>query len=182
MLPGMERNAISELFDYTGWAWERIVRLIDEHPQSYATPAPGSGWPSIAACLSHLVGSYDGWLNGAWGGIQLGEMSYPGDWPAPIDDWAAMKAYRLRTRSSFQQALACSDEVLYLRNIREAGSPPESEPLSRADVLTNLVLHERGHHGDLSTLFYQHGITGFMVDYTFYRMLPGEFVPDDGEH
>ena len=25
----MNRDAISELFDYTGWAWERIARVID---------------------------------------------------------------------------------------------------------------------------------------------------------
>jgi uncharacterized damage-inducible protein DinB len=182
MLARMKRDAIAELFDYADWAWERIARMIDEHPEAYAAAAPGSGWPSIAACLSHVVGSYDGWLNGPWGGIGIGEMSYPGDWPKPIDDWQAMQAYRRRTRESFQLALDVPDNVLYEPNIREAGAPPESQPLSRADVLTNLVLHERGHHGDLSTLFYQHGITGFLVDYTFYRMLPGEFVPDDGEH
>ncbi len=182
MLPSMERNGIRELFDYTGWAWDRIARLIDEHPESYAAAAPGSGWPSIAACLSHVVGSYDGWLNGPWGGIQLAEMSYPGTWPKPIDDWEAMKAFRQRTRESFQRALDVADDVLFDRTIREAGGPADSEPISRADVLTNLVLHERGHHGDLSTLFYQHGITGFMVDYTFYRTQPDQFVPDDGEH
>lgn len=178
----MQRDAIAELFDYIGWAWERIERLIDEHRDAYAAPVPGSGWPSIAACLTHAVGAYDGWLNGPWAGIGITEMSYPGEWPNPIDDWDAMKEYHARVREAFQRLLDSPDEVLYERNIREEGSPPESLPMSRADVLTNLVLHERGHHGDISTLFHAHGITGFFVDYTFYRILPKEFVPDDGEH
>lgn len=182
MLPGMERNAIVELFDYTGWAWERIARLIDEHPDAYTAAVPGSGWPTIAACLTHAVSSYDGWLNGPWGGIQMGQMTYPGAWPKPVDDWPAMKAYHGRVREVFQHALDVPDDILYQRNIREEGSPPESQPVSRADVLTNLLLHERGHHGDLSTLFHAHGITGFFVDYMFYRTLPNEFVPDDGNH
>lgn len=176
----MKRDAIEELFEYTGWAWERLVRVI-EGPAAklYATPAPGSGWPTLAACLSHVLATYDGWLNGPWGRLQLGAMSYPAEWPKPIDDWHVLLAYRERVRDAFRQALDVPDDLLYDRRFQDEGG---GEALSRADILTNLVLHERGHHGDLNTLFSQHGITGFFVDYTFFRTHPTEFVPDDGEH
>lgn len=174
----MDRDAIRELFDYTGWAWERIARLIDEHSQSYATSAPGSGWPTVAACLSHVLATYDGWLNGPWAGVGIGEMSYPAEWPKPIEAWPALQAYRERVRASFLVALDRPDDLLYGPRYREEGSP--GGLLSLADILTNLVLHERGHHGDLNTLFAQHGVTGYFLDYAFYRSQPGAFVLDDG--
>ena len=176
----MQREAITELFDYTGWAWERVARLIEAQPPGiYSQPVAGSGWPSIAACLSHAVFTYDIWLNGPWVELKLGEMSSPTQWPKPIDDWDAMKAYRERTRDSFRDALDVPDEVLYERRFREAGAA--GELLSRADILTNLVIHERGHHGDLNTLFHQHGIPSYIIDYTFFRTLPDQFVLDDEE-
>ncbi len=175
----MQRDAITELFEYTGWAWERIARRVEALPPAiYSQPVAGSGWPSIAACMSHAVATYDSWLNGPWLELQLGEMSYPAEWPKPIDDWSAMKAYRERTRNSFLRALDVPDDILHERRFRETGAT--GELLSRADILTNLVIHERGHHGDLNTLFHQHGIHGYLVDYTLFRTLPDQFVLDDG--
>jgi hypothetical protein len=37
-----------------------------------------------------------------------------------------------------------------------------------AELLGNTVLHERGHHGDVNTLLYQHGIDGGVPDYRFF--------------
>jgi uncharacterized damage-inducible protein DinB len=176
----MDRAAITELFDYTGWAWQRIARVIDEqHIDAYAKPMEGSGWPSIAACLSHVVSAHDGWLNGSWGGIQAGQFSYPAEWPKPVDDWPAMKAYHERLRDTFRRVLDVPDDVLYAKRTIDDGFGPEE--LSRADILANLVVHERGHHGDLNTLFHLHGVKSYFIDYRFFRTLPDRFVLDEEE-
>lgn len=175
----MNRDAISELFDYTGWAWERIARVIDQQPPDvYAKAVAGSGWPSIAACLTHSVSAYDGWINTDWGQIQAGDMSYPAEWPEPVNDWNQMRAYYLRVRESFRRALNVPDEVLYEKRLYNLESIPEQ--MSRADILANLVIHERGHHGDLNTLFHQLGIRSYFIDFRFFRTLPNEFLLDEG--
>jgi uncharacterized damage-inducible protein DinB len=47
----------------------------------------------------------------------------------------------------------------------------EMLPYSRGELLTHLLLHERGHHGDVSTLFYQLGIEPDMrVEYRFHLL------------
>lgn len=178
----MNRDAIIELFDYTGWAWDRIARVIDEQPSAvYAKPVEGSGWPSLAGCVTHFVAAYDGWLNMPWGGVEVGKMTYPAAWPAPVEDWTEMKAYRLRCRQAFSSALDVPDEALYAKRRYDLGDGPDPEMLSRADILANLVVHERGHHGDLNTLFHQLGIRSYFIDYRFFRSLPGEFIKDEGD-
>ncbi len=173
----MDRAAINELFDYTGWAWERIARLIDEQlAEAYAKPMEGSGWPSIADCLSHTVSAYDGWLNAEWGQIGAGQLSYPAEWPRPVDDWGAMKAYHKRVRETFKQVLDVPDAALYEKLTINDGFGPEL--MSRADILANLLIHERGHHGDLNTLFHLHGVKSYYIDYRFFRTLPDRFLMD----
>lgn len=121
----------------------------------------------------------DGWLNGEWGQIRAGELSYPADWPKPVDDWPAMKAYHQRVRETFKRVLNVPDDVLYQRlTINDRFGP---ERMSRADILANLVMHERGHHGDLNTLFHLHGVKSYFIDYRFFRTLPEPCLLDEEE-
>lgn len=175
----MNREAIEELFEYTGWAWERIAKVVDDQlADVYAKPMQGSGWPSIAACLSHSVSAYDGWLTMEWAQIQAGETSYPSDWPTPVTDWPEMKAYYSRIRENFRRAINIPDDALYEKRFYDIGEGPEY--MSTADILTNLVLHERGHHGDLNTLFHLHGVQSYFIDYRFFRTQPANFLMDKG--
>jgi uncharacterized damage-inducible protein DinB len=178
----MKRDGITELFDYTGWAWERFERIIDGLPEgAYADPVAGSGWPSIAACMTHFVAAYDGWINHEFGGLNLGEMSYPATYPEPVTSWADMKTYYQRCRDSFRRALALPDDQFYAKKTydiqEQPGDPPEE--LSPADILANLVIHERGHHGDLSTLFHTLGVRSFLVDFRYFTTRRADFVMDE---
>ena len=171
----MQRDALQELFDYTGWAWERIERVIDGLPEgTFGRPVEGSGWPRLADCVTHFTGAYDGWLNGEWA-LALGELKHPGD--EALRDWAAMKAYRAECREMFAEALAAPDDVLYEKRRMELDGGPEM--LSRADILANLVVHERGHHGDLNTLFHQLGVQSYIIDYRYFVSRRDEFAMDD---
>lgn len=173
----MDRAAINELYDYTEFAWERVAATIDTLPPSqFAERVPGSGWPALGDCFEHFVSAYDGWINGEWA-LALGKLLYPG--PEALRTWAQMRAYRRGVRDAFEAALECTDAELFAkREYRFAGI---SEMLSRADILTNLLIHERGHHGDLNTLFHQLGVRSFVIDYRYFVTRPGDFVTDDEE-
>jgi uncharacterized damage-inducible protein DinB len=72
-----------------------------------------------------------------------------------------------------------SDEELFKKRTWDLEFGPEE--LSPADVLTNLLLHERGHHGDLNTLFHQLGVKSYFVDYRFFVSKPNDFLEDVDE-
>lgn len=171
----MDRAAIKELYDYTGFAWDRIAATLDTLPPSqFVERVPGSGWPTLRDCFEHFVCAYDGWINGEWA-LGLGKLMYSG--PEALQTWEQMRNYRREVRSAFMAALDCPDEVLYAKREYRLGDVPEL--LSRADILANLVIHERGHHGDLNTLFYQLGIRSFVIDYRYFTTRPRDFVMDD---
>jgi uncharacterized damage-inducible protein DinB len=170
----VQRDAIQELFEYTGWAWQRIERVIDGLPEgTFARAVEGSGWPSLAACVTHFTAAYDGWLNGGWS-LALGELKYPGG--EALTGWATMKPYRAECREMFRNALAVDDATLYAKRRFDLDGGPEM--LSRAAVITNLVLHERGHHGDLNTLFHQLGVRSYIIDYRYLVSRRDEFAVD----
>ena len=45
--------------------------------------------------------------------------------------------------------------------------------------MRNLVIHERGHHGDLSTLFHTLGVRSFLVDFRYFTTRRADFVMDE---
>ena len=55
---------------------------------------------------------------------------------------------------------------------------PGPEHMGTAGILANLVPHERGHHGDLHTLFHLHGVQSYFIDYRFFRTQPANLVMD----
>lgn len=183
----MDRAAITELFDYIGWAFERYARVLDGQPSHrFSEPIPGSGWPSIAACFHHFVAGYDIWLNAAWS-FSLGPLLHPGDnetvsaWangesgPAPvIESWPELRGYHARCRGAVRAAMAVPDGVLFERREIRGGLR------SRGDAITDLLLHERGHHGDINTLFYQLGLKPYFNDYSLYLTNPDDFFLDEG--
>ncbi len=171
----MDRAAIRELYDYTEFAWERIAATIDTLLLSqFSERIPSSGWPALRDCFEHFVSAYDGWINGEWA-LDLGKLMYTS--PEALQSWEQMRSYRRDCRTAFLGAMECSDATLYGK--REYRFTEVPERLSRADVLTNLLIHERGHHGDLNTLFHQLGIRSFVIDYRYFITRPGDFVMDD---
>ena len=74
-------------------------------------------------------------------------------------------------RATFRRVLdETPDEKLFepfTRTYDEDGP----ETMSLGDILANLLLHERGHHGDFTTLFWQLGIEQPALDYRQYVYL-----------
>lgn len=88
-----------------------------------------------------------------------------------IDDfssWGQIEAFRSRVRAELDSRLAAwSDHEL--ATVHDTNIDGETIRYSRGKLITHLLLHERGHHGDVTTLFYQLGIEAETTfEYRFY--------------
>lgn len=148
----MDRAAIEELFEYTGFAWATIGRALTKLDADLITkPAPGSGWPALRDCFSHQLMAYDEWIAELEGQPTLDFN------PETASSWPEIGAYAHTVRERFSAYLSSlSDDELYaVRDIVVDGEPVRYTP---AQLLANVVIHDRGHHGDINTLLFQHGI------------------------
>lgn len=164
-MPGMNRPAIQELFEYTGWAWDVITKAISEAGADTLTrPAPGSGWPAFRDCLGHIVLAYQRWCSGLPQRKTLGMDRFD---PGTVTTFKELEGYRAAARAEFKSFLdSLSDEEL--ARVQDFNIDGDTIRYSYGELLTHLLLHERGHHGDLSTLFYQLGMEMPMTEYRFH--------------
>jgi uncharacterized damage-inducible protein DinB len=164
----MKRDAIEELFDYTDFAWAMIGQTVAGMPDGSITrAAPGSGWPALRDAFHHLLGSYDYWLHET---LEFGEPIDPG--VDALAEWSTIEDYRNGVRSVFRRVLDTTPDMKFYEEFTRTYDEEDGpETLSLADIFANLLLHERGHHGDFSTLFYQLGAQPPFVDYRMYVYL-----------
>lgn len=148
----MDKAALQDLYAYTGWAWDEIKTNIPDEDTLRAV-APGSGWPALRNCLAHIVLAYDRWVPAI---VDLESRDLPDLAPDDFLTWAQIDAHRRRTRDALQSHLqAWTDaDLSEPHEVRVDGEPLQ---YSRAELITHLLLHERGHHGDVTTLFWQLG-------------------------
>jgi uncharacterized damage-inducible protein DinB len=159
----MDRATLEELFDYTGWVWEQVgTVLASVDPRILTKEVDGSGWPALWDCLRHISFAYDIWIARLDGRPRLAFDPKPPDWPA-LDSFHQQARERLRV---YQASL--SDAALQTDRLVETYDEPLA--YTPAEVLGNVLWHERGHHGDVSTLLYQLGLAEEMpmIDYRFY--------------
>jgi uncharacterized damage-inducible protein DinB len=155
----MDRAAIEELFAFTEYSWrehERAIRPLGD--EVLMEQAPGSGWPALRDALTHINWAYVRWL-----ADPAGTTDEPVE---RVTSWDGLEVYRRRVRGHAREYLdSLSDRKLltpYEMNI-------DGEPLlySPADIFVHVLLHERQHHGDVSTLMYQLGVEAPIVEYRF---------------
>ena len=155
----MDRAAIEALFTFTEYSWrehERVLRPLGD--EVLTKPAPGSGWPALRDALAHIVWAYVRWL-----ADPAGTTDEPVE---RIDSWDELGDYRRRVRDHGREYLDSLDDG-QLSTPREMDVDGETLVYSPADILVQVLLHERQHHGDLNTLMYQLGIEIPIVEYRF---------------
>jgi uncharacterized damage-inducible protein DinB len=87
-----------------------------------------------------------------------------------VDSWNELDAYRDRVRGLFRLRLeSLGDKDLAAQ--REMNIDGDVIWYSPAEIFAHVLLHERQHHGDLNTLFYQLGLAPPVVEFRF--SLPG---------
>jgi uncharacterized damage-inducible protein DinB len=149
----VDKAALTDLFDFTGYAWKQIRQAVPGDADLRRV-APGSGWPALRDCLGHMVLAYDRWLPAI---VDLKTQDLP---ELPADDlrtWAEIEAQRARVRDELARWLAGWSEP-ELAAVHDVDVDGATLRYSRGELVTHLLLHERGHHGDVTTLFWQLGI------------------------
>jgi uncharacterized damage-inducible protein DinB len=155
----MDRAGIEELFAFTDYSWGEHRKVIGALGDDLLTkPAPGSGWPALSDALAHINWAYLRWLADPNG------TSDPDVERVTSSD--ELEAYRRRVRDHARSYLdSLSDPELFAR--RRMNVDGEILEYSPAEILTHVLLHERQHHGDISTLLYQLGVEAPIVEYRF---------------
>ncbi|MEO8456638.1 MAG: DinB family protein [Chloroflexota bacterium] len=160
----MNRAAIEELYDYDGWAWERLAESVQLLPQgTFERPAKGSGWPSLRNVLGHIAHGYHIWLSRV-------DAAGPPTFDSADADWAAIDDYYADVRTRFRAYLeSLSDAELQA----DRDVPTWEGQVLRytpAEVLSHILVHARAHHGDLYTLYHQLELDVDMplLDYRYY--------------
>lgn len=147
-----DRAGIEDLFAYTDFAWQQFVRVIEDAGGDgvLVRAAPGSGWPGLRECLGHMILAYHRWLGDPVRGLPRFE-------PEAHSTLAQIESHRAQVRGEFRARLEITsdDDLMAVRSVEIDG---EMQPYSRGELLAHLLFHERGHHGDVTTLFYQLGI------------------------
>jgi len=161
----VDRTAIEDLFAFTDFSWHRheeTIRALGD--VALSKPVPGSGWPALRDALTHINWAYERWLSDP-----KGTTTTAGFDVESIRSWDDLESYRQRVRGWCREYLdSLSDRELMTP--REVNIDGEMMPFSPTDILVHVLLHEREHHGDISTLFYQMGVEPPLVEYRFYLL------------
>lgn len=162
----MNKDALLDLNTYVDWAWEQIKRAIGpDDDDVLLRPAPGSGWPALRNCLGHIILAYERWLPAI---IQLHTVPLPDLGDDDLRNWSQIDEHRRRVRKALTSYVEGSTDagLAAMHNVDIDGTPVR---YSRGELITHLLLHERGHHGDLTTLFWQVNLDAeTMLEYRFH--------------
>lgn len=160
-----DRAALNELFDFSTFTWRtygNAARTLP--PGALARPVPGSGWPALRNALFHVALSWDGWL------CEKLALDEPLDAvPEAVTTWDELDAHRVKARGWLRRVIdETSDEALAAKTDLFAAGTPAETMVSPGEILAHILLHERGHHGDITTLLAALGATPPSVDYLTY--------------
>jgi uncharacterized damage-inducible protein DinB len=150
----MNRDALRELFDYTTFTWEGYrasVRSLSD--KTFTQAVDGSGWPSLRNALFHIVAAWDGWICDQ-AGTELKEVEQE-----DVKTWDEMDAIRSTMRPLLRRIIDETPDDGF------DATPTSGVPSAPSDIIAHILLHERGHHGDISTLLSGLGVTHPQTDY-----------------
>jgi len=154
----MNRDALLELFDYTTFTWATYGKAMQQlPPDAFLRPIEGSGWASLRQPLFHIAAGWDEWICELTGAEPQTIES------ADVTTWEELEAIRSKMRPLLLRIIEeTPDEELHSTTDVTVGGR------SRSDIIAHILLHERGHHGDVSTLLSALGAEVPMSDYLVY--------------
>jgi uncharacterized damage-inducible protein DinB len=115
--------------------------------------------------LFHVAAGWDGWLRDRLG------LDDPLDaTPESLATWDDAQALRTKVRGWLRRVIdETPDNVLAAKTEPMGEGALASTLVSAADVLTHILLHERGHHGDVTTALSQLGAQIGPSDFLVYE-------------
>jgi uncharacterized damage-inducible protein DinB len=159
------REALNDLVDYTDFTWETYGKLLRRLPDgALARPLADAGWPALRNVLFHLATAWDDFLRD-----RLSIEDPLDDSPDAVASWSDLQERRDKIRGWLKRVIdEASDDDLHAQTLPMWEGTPGEMRVSLADVLAHILLHERGHHGDVTTILSQLGATIPGTDYLVY--------------
>jgi uncharacterized damage-inducible protein DinB len=169
----VRKAELLQLFGHTDYVWAKFRSHVPDAELSRI--AEGSGWPTLRNCLWHIVVAYDRWVPAI---VDLKNGTMPEIGAEDFMTWEQIDAGRSRVRRALGERLrAWSDEELAV--IQDVEIDGTMLRYSRGELSAHLLLHERGHHGDVTTLLWQLGMEpDIQLDYRFFL---GRHQKEDSE-
>lgn len=159
----MRKTELQQLLGFTDFVWGEFRGALTDSQLSMV--AEGSGWPTLRHCLAHMVLAHERWLP-AIVELKAGSMREVG--PDDFKTWREIDSLRSGFREELRSRLeSWSDEDLALMQEVDVGGTVVR--YSRGELIAHLLLHERAHHGDVTTLMWQLGLdTDLASEYRFF--------------
>jgi len=159
------RETLQELFDFTTFTWKTYGNSVRRMaPDAIASPAPGSDWPALRNVLFHVATSWDNWLRDRLGYDEPLDAT-----SEAVTSWDDLREHRERTRGWLRRVIDDTPEDELHARVQPMWQDTAAEmTVSVADILAHILLHERGHHGDVTTMLSQLGATPPNIDYLTY--------------
>jgi uncharacterized damage-inducible protein DinB len=156
----MDRDALRELFDYTTFTWASYGNSVRALPAGAFTEAVGgSGWPALRDALFHIATAWDEWVC-----EQTGVAFEPRERDT-VTTWEELDAVRTPLRASLRGIIDDTPDDRMSATVPGIPGGPGRAP---GDVIAHILLHERGHHGDVTTLLSALGAEPPLMDYLVY--------------
>lgn len=158
----MNREALRELYDYTTFTWDAYgTAMADLPPEVWTDEIRGAQWTSLREPLFHVATAWDYWFQEH---LQLERT--PRVPEESVRSWDDLQTQRERTRGWLRRIIEePSDDELQAMVHRIYPGTDDETVMSLAGVAVHLMLHERGHHGDITTLLSHLGIEPAVVEY-----------------
>jgi uncharacterized damage-inducible protein DinB len=133
-------------------------------PDTLARPIDG-GWTSLRDVLFHIAAGWDGWLRD-----RVGADDPLDETPESMATWGDLERVRVKVRGWLRSVIEQTpDDVLQAKADPMGEGALAGTLVSVSDVLTHILMHERGHHGDVTTALSQLGATIPPMDYLVYE-------------
>lgn len=160
----MNQADLLDIFDYTEFAWRQIMSVTADD-EALLRAAPNSGWPTLRNCLGHIVVAYSRWAP-AIIELKAGELPEIGE--RDFLTWSSLDEAHTSVRQRLRESIEGWHEA-DLATPHEIEIYGQTMQYSRAELILHILFHERGHHGDATTLFWQLGIEADMtLEYRFH--------------
>lgn len=161
----MNRDALNELFDFTTFTWETYARMMRGLTDAdLVRPLENAGWTTLREPLVHLAAAWDGYLSEK-AGQEFAEFDLD-----TVVTWAAVQSVRAQGRGWMRGILDdMTDAQLFEETSPTWDAQPDASRSTVSDVILHILLHERGHHGDVTTLFSRLGVAVPNSDFLVYQ-------------
>jgi len=160
----MQVQDITTLYDYNGWAKERILSVVEGLTPEQFTKDLGSSHGGVHGTLAHALGAEEIWLKRWKADVITGFLK-----PTEVATFRELQSRWSRTTadlSAFCKSLRNDDDIRRIVTYKDLKGNEHRQPLDQ--LMTHLVNHSTYHRGQVVTMLRQLGVKPIDTDLVIY--------------